>query len=298
MKHLSLALSLVSIAIFGFNSAQASQANPINVVASFTVLADVVQHVGGDYVKVTSLVPANGDPHDFEPSPKDVKAIKNAAATFISGEGLETWFARLVKASGSNRPTTLVSTGIKTHTFEEDGEQITDPHVWNSIPNVIQWVGNIEKALEKADPVDAAAYQANANTYIQQLKQLNQDIHAQINAIPKSQRQVLTSHDAFGYYGKEYAVHFLAPLGMSTETEATASDVAELIDQIKHEDVKIYFFENSNDSRLVKQIANATGAKPGGELYPEALSEASGPAPTYMQMMAYNTQQIVDALKK
>ncbi|WP_115718427.1 metal ABC transporter solute-binding protein, Zn/Mn family [Gallaecimonas mangrovi] len=274
------------------------QAKVMQVVASFTVLADVVKEVGGQHVAVKSLVPANGDPHDYEPTPEDAKAIKNAAITFISGEGLETWFSRLAKASGAEKPPVVVSKGINTHQFVEAGKTVTDPHVWNSAANVLIWVDNIEAVLLKADPADSKDITASANRYRQKLQALNKQIKRQIEALPALKRKVLTSHDAFGYYGQEYGVQFLSPLGISTETEASAADVAALIQQIKRQGVKVYFIENSNNSRLVKQIANATGARPGGELYPESLSGANGPAPTYLQMMRYNTQQIVAAIRK
>jgi zinc/manganese transport system substrate-binding protein len=273
-------------------------ARTIDVVASFSVLADVVKNVGGDHVSVKSLVPPNGDPHDFEPSPTDAKAVGQAAVTFVSGEGLETWFQRLAKAAASTSPPVVVSEGIQTHTFEEDGKTLTDPHVWNSIPNVLVWIDNIEKALAKADPDDAAAFKKNAAAYRARLTALDASIRAEIAAVPVHERKVLTSHDAFGYYGKEYGVQFLAPQGLSTETEASAAGVAKLIDQIKADQVRVYFIENSNDPRLVRQIAQATGAKPGGELYPEALSESSGPVPTYEKLMRFNTDQIVKAISR
>lgn len=290
--------ALLGSAALTLGTAAAASAKTIDVVASFTVLADVVKNVGGDHVNVRSLVPADGDPHDFEPSPDDAKAVQAAAATFVSGEGLETWFERLAKASGATQKPVVVSTGIKTHTFEDDGKTVTDPHVWNSVSNALIWVANIEKALTKADPEDAADFKANAERYTKQLQDLNAEVHAKFKAVPRDKRKVLTSHDAFGYYGKEYGVTFLSPLGVSTETEASAADVAKLIDQIKKEGIKVYFFENSNDPRLIKQIADATGAKPGGELYPEALSAPDGPAPTYAKLITHNTDQIVTAISK
>jgi zinc/manganese transport system substrate-binding protein len=275
-----------------------ASAKTLNVVASFTVLADVVKNVGGNDVNVISLVPPNGDPHDFEPSPRDAKALKEADVTFLSGLGLESWFERLARASGSQKSPVVVSDGIETHTFVEDEKTITDPHVWNSASNVKVWVARIESELSKADPSQAAVFHANAQRYVAKLNALNQRISMHLAEIPLHQRKVLTSHDAFGYYAKEYGVTFLSPLGLSTETEASAADVAQLIDQIKSEDIKIYFIENSNDSRLVKQIASATGAVAGGELYPESLSDERGPVPTYLRMMEFNTQQMVKAFKK
>jgi len=279
-------------------SAMPASAETLKVVASFTVLADVVKQVGGDHVKVTSLVGPNGDPHEFEPSPADAKNLNAAEVTFVSGEGLEGWMDRLITASGYKGKPVTVSEGIDVSTMEEDGEKITDPHVWNSPVNVKIWVANIEKALSSADPTDAAAFKANAEKYTKTLDELNAYAHEKFAKIADDRRKVLTSHDGFGYFGREYNVSFLAPLGLSTESEASAADVAKLIEQIKTEHVKAYFFENSNDPRLVKQVAKATGAEPGGELYVESLSDAKGPAPTYEKMFRYNVDQLAAAMAK
>ncbi|WP_409560927.1 zinc ABC transporter substrate-binding protein [Hyphomicrobium sp. B1] len=293
VSNLVLGLLVSSGVAVGFSAA--ASAKTLNTVASFTVLADVVKQVGGDHVNVKSLVPPNGDPHEFEPSPDDAKSLKEADITFISGEGLEGWFEKLVTASGYNGKPIVVSNGIKTRTMEEDGKTVTDPHVWNSPVNVKIWVVNIEKALASADPADAADFKANAKAYSKKLDALNTYAKSVLETVPKDRRKILTSHDAFGYFGREYGVTFLSPIGLSTETEASAADVAKLIDQIKAEKVKTYFFENSNDSRLVKQIAKATGAQPGGELYVESLSKADGPAPTYAKMFHYNVDQLSKA---
>ncbi len=298
MKITNLVCGLLTSAAFVAGGALPALAKTLEAVASFTVLADVVSEVGGDHVHVKSLVPPNGDPHEFEPSPDDAKTLKAADITFVSGDGLESWFERLVKASGYAGKPVVVSTGIKTRHMEEDGKTITDPHVWNSPVNVEVWVGNIEKALAAADPADAAAFKANAERYVKELRDLNAYAHSKIDAVAKDKRKVLTSHDAFGYFGREYGVTFLAPIGFSTETEASAADVAKLIDQIKKEKVKVYFFENSNDPRLVQQIAGATSAQPGGVLYVEALSPPDGPATTYAKMFRYNVDQIADAIAK
>ncbi len=270
----------------------------LKAVASFTVLADVVKQVGGNHVTVTSLVKPDGDPHEFEPSPSDAKSLKAADVVFVSGLGLEGWMDRLISASGYKGTPVNVSEGIKTRSMEEDGKTVTDPHVWNSPVNVKIWVQNIETTLSAADPADKADFKANAEAYLKTLDDLNTFAHAKFDSIPEDRRKVLTSHDAFGYFGREYKVTFLSPLGVSTETEASAGDVAKLIEQIKTEHVKTYFFENSNDPRLVKQVAKATGAQPGGELYVESLSKAKGPAPTYEKMFRYNVEQIATAMNK
>ena len=285
-------------AVFALSSMTGlAQAKPIEAVASFTVIADMVQNVGGDHVHVTSLIGPNGDPHAYEPTPNDAQALKRADLVFVSGLHLEGWLDRLIKASGYQGQPVVLSNGIKTRSMEEDGKRITDPHAWNSAANGVVYVRNIISALQKADPANASDYQAKGEQYIQQLEQLDAYARAQVQAIPSDKRKVLTSHDAFGYFGDAYGVTFLSPLGFSTETEASASDVAKLIKQIKQEHVSTYFFENSSDPRLVKQIADASGAQPGGELYVESLSPADGPAPTYAQMFRYNVDKLTAAMK-
>ncbi|GBQ48568.1 metal ABC transporter solute-binding protein, Zn/Mn family [Komagataeibacter sucrofermentans] len=285
----------------GFLSILPARAAPaphvVHAVASFTVLADVVSHVGGAHVAVTSLVPPDGDPHEFEPAPDDARALRQADVVFMSGEGLESWFARLAHAAGYQGRPVIVSNGIDIHT-EHDGPQVeTDPHVWNSVPNVIVWTNNIRDALIAADPADADDFRASAAAYTAQLQALDHDIRAEIDTIPPARRRVLTSHDAFGYFGRAYGVTFMAPQGLSTETEASAADVGRLIAQIRETGMTTYFLENATDPRLVQQVAHATGAQPGGELYAEALSTAGGPAPDYISMMRHNTELMVRAMR-
>jgi len=298
MNKQRLLLSAAAAAFVAFGVAAPASAETLNVVASFTVLADVVKHVGGDHVKVSSLVGPNGDPHEFEPSPADAKTLNAAKVVFVSGEGLEGWMDRLISASGYKGTPVVASEGVNTRTMVDDGKTVTDPHVWNSPVNVKVWVANIEKALSAADPADAADFKANAERYTKVLTELDAYAHSKFDKIPDDRRKVLTSHDAFGYFGREYKVSFLSPLGVSTETEASAASVAKLIEQIKTEHVKTYFFENSNDPRLVKQVAKATGAEPGGELYVEALSKSNGPASTYEKMFRYNVDQLAAAMAK
>lgn len=280
------------------SSIQSQAAKPLEAVASFTVLADMVHQVGGDRVHVTSLVGPNGDPHAFEPTPDDARRLKAANLVFVSGLGLEGWMDRLISASGYQGKVVVASDGIRTLHMDEDGKRITDPHAWNSAANGVIYVGNIVKALVAADPEGAPTYQANGGRYAQQLRDLDSYARQQVAAVPMARRKVLTSHDAFGYFGAAYGVTFLAPLGFSTESEASAQDVAKLIRQIKAEHVRAYFLENSNDPRLVRQIASATGAEPGGVLYVEALSMADGPAPTYVAMFRRNVDEMVRAMKK
>ncbi|KQN68615.1 metal ABC transporter substrate-binding protein [Rahnella rivi] len=287
----------VSLAVAALLSSPLAMAKTVNAVTSFSILGDIVQEVGGEHVKVTSLVGPDGDPHSFEPSPKDSKAINASDVVFVSGLGLEGWIDRLVTASGYKGHLVTASEGVNSRKMEEDGKQITDPHAWNSMANGVIYATNVMNALIKADPQDADYFRQRGKAYIEQLQKLDSWAKTEFAGIPQSKRKVLTSHDAFGYFGQEYHVSFMAPVGFSTESEASASGVASLIKQIKDEKVKTYFIENQTDPRLVKQIAAASGAQPGGELYPEALSGPQGPATTYVKAFKHNVETIVASMK-
>lgn len=272
-------------------------AKTVDAVASFTVLADIVKEVGGDHVKVKSLVGPNGDPHTFEPTPQDSEALAKADVVFVSGLGLEGWMDRLIAASGYKGTLVTASKGINTRSMEEEGKTVTDPHAWNSMHNGEIYARNVMNALISADPEDAADIRKRGENYIQQLQKLDTWAKSAFAAIPQQKRKVLTSHDAFGYFGQRYNVSFLAPVGFSTEAEASATDVAALIKQLKAEHIRTYFMENQADPRLVKQIASETAAQPGGELYPEALSDANGPAPTYVAAFKHNVDVMLQSMK-
>lgn len=275
----------------------AVMAKTVHVVASFTVLADMVRQIGGQYVEVKSLVGPNGDPHTFEPSPQDSVALAKADVVIISGLGLEGWMERLIDASGYKGQVVVASNGVKTRTMEEDGSVITDPHAWNSMANGVTYARNISESLQKADPQDAAAIRKQGDAYIQQLQQLDTQTAAEFAAIPVAKRHVLTSHDAFGYFGERYGVTFMSPIGLNTDEEASASQVAALINQLKTHHIHRYFIENQTDPRLVQQIASAAGATPGGELYPEALSPAGGPATTYVDAFKHNVSELLKSMQ-
>ncbi|WP_039057112.1 metal ABC transporter substrate-binding protein [Enterobacter sp. Bisph1] len=278
-------------------AAQGAMAKTINVVASFSILGDMTQQIGGDHVHVTTLVGPDGDPHTFEPSAKDSALLNNADVVVVNGLGLEGWLDRLVKASGFKGQLVVASTGVSTHSLEEDGATVTDPHAWNSAANGALYAKNILAGLVKADPADEAALNASGQRYIGQLEQLDSWAKSRFSAVPQAKRKVLTSHDAFGYFGRAYGVDFIAPQGYSSESEASAAQVAAIIKQIKADGVKVWFMENQLDPRLVKQIASATGAQPGGELYPEALSAKGGVADTYLKAFRHNVETIFNSMK-
>ncbi|KOC89946.1 metal ABC transporter substrate-binding protein [Winslowiella iniecta] len=292
MKKLPMALALAALL-----SSPLALAKTVETVASFSVLADIVQQVGGEHVRVRSLVGPNGDPHSFEPTPQDSLALSKAQVVFVSGLGLEGWMDRLVTASGYQGKVVVASKGIDTRQMAEDGETITDPHGWNSMHNGVVYATNVMNALIAADPDDADYFRQHGAAYISQLNQLDSWAQQTFAAIPETKRKVLTSHDAFGYFGQRYGVRFLAPVGFSTESEASASDVAALIKQLKAEKIHAWFIENQTDPRLVKQIAAATGAQQGGELYPEALSEKDGPAASYIAAFKHNVTAIAGSMK-
>ena len=288
---------VVAVALAVGMMSQGVMAKTLNVVTSFSILGDITQEVGGDHVKVTTLVGPDGDPHTFEPSPKDSAALSKADVVVVNGLGLEGWLDRLVKASGFKGQLVVASTGVKTHTLEEDGKTLTDPHAWNSAANGALYAQNILNGLVKADPQDKAALEASGKPYITQLNQLDSWAKTRFSQIPQAKRKVLTSHDAFGYFSRAYGVTFIAPQGLSSESEASAAQVAEIINQIKADGVKTWFMENQLDPRLVKQIASATGAQPGGELYPEALSAKGGVADTYVKAFRHNVNTLADSMK-
>lgn len=292
MKKISLALLAGAMV-----TAPLARANEVNVVASFTVLADIVKNIGGEHVIVKSLVGPNGDPHTFEPTPQDSQALAMADVVFISGLGMEGWIDRLVSASGYTGTVSVASTGINTRSMEEEGRSVTDPHAWTSMHNGALYAKNVMDTLIKRDPPDADYFRQHGEAYIAKLNQLDSWAVKTFAEIPQSHRKVLTSHDAFGYFGQRYHVTFLAPLGFSTESEASASKMALLINQLKTEQIKTYFIENQTDPRLVRQIATETGARPGGELYPEALSEADGPAGSYIAAFQHNVILMAHSMK-
>ena len=276
---------------------QGAMAKTLNVVSSFSVLGDMVQQVGGEHVKVASLVGPDGDPHTFEPSPQDSALLSKADVVVVNGLGLEGWVDRLIKASGFKGELVVASTGVKTHTLDEDGKMVTDPHAWNSAANGALYAQNILNGLVAASPQDKAALEVSGQRYIGQLNELDSWAKSQFSTIPQEKRKVLTSHDAFGYFGRAYGVTFLAPQGLSSESEASAAQVGALITQIKADGVHTWFMENQLDPRLVKQIASATGAQAGGELYPEALSKPGGVADSYVKMLRHNVELIAASMK-
>jgi zinc/manganese transport system substrate-binding protein len=273
-------------------------AEGIKVVASFSILGDMVAQVAGERAEITTLVGPNGDAHAFEPSPADAKAVAEADIVFVNGLGLDGWMQRLAAATGAKVRIVEASAGVAPRTMEEDGHPATDAHAWQDLRNGVIYVQNIAAALIVIDPTGADAYRAAALAYVQGLEDLDREVRRQIEGVPKEKRKVITSHDAFGYFGAAYGVEFLAPEGINTATEPAARDVARLLDQIKANGIKALFIENIADPRMIEMIANETGAEPGGALYSDALSEPDGPAPHYVDMFRNNVAKLVAGMRR
>jgi zinc/manganese transport system substrate-binding protein len=264
----------------------------LNVVASFSILGDFVRNVGGDSVSVTELVGPDGDAHVYEPTPADAKKIADAKLVIVNGFGLEGWLPRLVQSAGGKAVIVTATSGIAPLRLGSDA----DPHAWQSVINAKLYVANIRDALVAADTADAEAFRANAGAYLTKLDGLDREVRAAVAQIPDARRKVISTHRAFGYFAAAYGVEFIAPLGVSTESEASARDIAGIITQVKTAKIPAVFLENISDPRLIRQIAAETGAKVGGTLYSDSLTPEKGAAPTYIDMVRHNIKALTSAL--
>lgn len=276
----------------------------LRAVATFSILGDLVAQVGGDRVAVTTLVQPNADAHGYTPAPSDARTLADARLVVVNGLGLEGWIDRLIKASGTKAPVVVASTGVKAIEAEEDDHghghahgHHADPHAWQNVANAKVYVSNIRDALARIDPDHAATYAENAKAYLATLDALDGEVRTAISAIPKARRRVITTHDAFGYFTAAYGMAFIAPQGVSTDSEASPRDVGRIIRQIRQETIPAVFLENIADPRLMQQIARESGAAIGGKVFSDALSGPDGPAPTYVAMMRNNLAAFTAALQ-
>jgi zinc/manganese transport system substrate-binding protein len=309
-RHLTYSLALSLAVLFGLSGA-ASADNKLKAVASFSVLGDMVKQVGGDRVEVTTLVGPNGDAHVFNPTPAIAKLLASADIFFVNGLGFEGWMERLEKSSGFKGEVVVASKGVTPLTMgeedghhhddhgddhDEGGDEVPDPHAWQSLANGKIYVANIRDGLITADPAGKAEYVANATKYLAAIDAEEAAVKVAIAKLPPERRRIITSHDAFGYLADAYGLEVISPEGVSTESEASAQDVAMIIRQIREEQIPAVFLENVTDRRLLDQIARETGTKIGGVLYSDALSKADGPAPTYLGMFRHNIGALSAAL--
>jgi zinc/manganese transport system substrate-binding protein len=288
MRRLGLLICLALIAVIAPARAQ----DRLNVVASFSILGDFVRNVGGDRVSVTTLVGADSDAHVYSPTPADAKRIADAKLVFVNGLGFEGWLPRLVKSAGGKATIVAATAGI---TPLRSGSA-ADPHAWQSIANAKIYVANIREALAAADPANAETFKANASRYLADLDALDREVRAAVAQIPESRRKVISTHGAFGYFAAAYGVAFIAPVGVSTESEASARDVARIITQIRTAKIPAVFLENISDPRLIRRISAETGARVGGTLYSDSLTGEKGDSPTYIAMVRHNIKALTSAL--
>ena len=266
----------------------------LTVVVSFSIMGDFVRNVGGDLVNVTTLVGPNADVHVYTPTPADAKTIAGARLVIVNGLGLEGWLPRLVQSAGGKAAIVVASNGIAALNLGKEA----DPHAWQAVGNAKIYVANIRDALAAAVPADASSFRTNAERYLAELDALDAEVRAAVKKIPPERRKVISTHNAFGYFAGAYRIDFIAPVGVSTETEPSARDVAEIIGQIKKAKIPAVFLENMSDDRLIGRIAAETGAKVGGTLFSDALTDEKGEAPTYIAMVKHNIRALTSALDR
>ncbi len=281
-------IALVLAAVAGPALAQ----DRLNVVASFSIIGDLARNVGGDRVNVTTLVGPNGDVHVYAPAPADAKKIADAKLVIVNGFGLEGWLPRLVQSAGNKAVIATATEGIAPLKRGSNA----DPHAWQSVANAKTYVANIRAALSAADLAGNDIFRSNANAYLAKLDGLEREVREAIAQIPPERRKVISTHNAFGYFAAAYGIEFIAPLGVSTESEASARDIAAIITQIKTAKIPAVFLENISDPRLIQRISAETGARVGGTLYSDSLTGEKGDAPTYIEMVRHNIKALTRAL--
>lgn len=289
-------------------------AGALNVVATTSILGDLARNVGGDRVRVRTLLPAGSDPHTYTPTPADVQAVAEAQLLIENGLGLEFWLEEVTANAGGSRPTVVASEGLTPlpglgHDDEHSAEASadgaaaeqtgSDPHAWFDVRNTISYVERIRDGLKQVDPAGASSYDASAARYIDQLTQLDAEIVQQTQTIPAERRKLITNHDTFGYFAQRYGFTIVGTVfaGVSSEQEPSAQQVAALVEQIRAQNVPAVFTENTVNPRLAEQIAAEAGVKVVTSLYTDALGAPGSQGDSYIGMMRFDVQQIVAALK-
>ena len=299
----------------GAAPAASPAAGSINAIATTSIIADLVKNVGGEHVNVRTLLTPGTDPHTYTPTPSDVQAIADSQIVFENGLGLEAWLEETTANAGGERPTIAVSNGItpieggeEEHEDEEPAasadehghdEHGDDPHMWFDVQNTIRYVENIRDGLKQIDAANASSYDANAAAYIEQLNQLDAEIVKLVETVPAERRKLITNHDTFGYFAKRYGFEVVGNVfeGVSTEQEPSAQQIAQLVKLIEEQQVPAVFTENTVNPRLAEQVADEAGVNVVTTLYTDALGEPRSQGATYIDMMRYDVQQIVEALK-
>jgi len=264
----------------------------IQVVASFSILGDLVRQVTGEHADVTTIVGPDADAHVYQPNTGDARAVAAADVIFVNGLGFETWSDALIRTSGTRAMIFIATEGVEPLRVEG----VIDPHAWNVLTNGMIYVRNIAEGMARADPANAENYRVNAEAYVKRLALVHEDARARFDALPEDRRTVVTAHDAFGYLASAYGLTFLAPVGIDTEAEPSARELADLIAHLKETGAGALFVENISSPALVEQIALETGLKIGGRLFSDALSEKGGPATSYIAMFEHNLGVLIAGL--
>jgi zinc/manganese transport system substrate-binding protein len=304
MNRRALVRASLVVAALTVSSGAAQAQERLKVVTSFSILADLTKNVGGDRVDVSALVGPGGDAHVYSPTPADARNVAAAKLVIVNGLGFEGWLSRLVKSAGNKATVVTATKGITPrkekadahgHKHSHDHDE-ADPHAWQSVANAKIYVGNIRDALIAADASGAEAYRKNAEAYVAKLDALDGEVREAVAKLPAERRKVISTHDAFGYFADAYGITFIAPQGVSTEAEPTARDVARIISQIKAQKIPAVFLENVSDPRLMRRISVESGARLGGTLFSDSLTDEKGAAPTYIDMIRYNIKALTGAL--
>jgi len=305
--RLSAAIACAVLLFASIPAHAGADAGKLKVVATISIIGDWVHQVGGNDISLTTLVGPDGDPHEYQPVPSDSMTLSDAAIIFENGVGLESWLPKLCDAAQPRAQRVVVTRGIDVrHVPDAEGarpngrDDDRDPHAWQNVKNAIVCVGNIRDALAQADPAHAPAYRARAEDYDRQLEALDAYIAQQINSLPQDRRKLVTSHDAFGYFGQRYGVDISRSALESVTTEAadpSAMQLAAVVDQIKAAGVPVIFRESMQNPKLIDQIASDAGVKVGPPLYSDALGAPGTDGDTYLKMMRYNADVLVNALK-
>jgi zinc/manganese transport system substrate-binding protein len=304
MNRRAIVRASLVVAALAVVSGVAQAQERLKVVTSFSILADLTKNVGGDRVDVSALVGPGGDAHVYSPTPADARNVAAAKLVIVNGLGFEGWLSRLVKSAGNKATVVTATKGITPrkekadahgHKHSHDHDE-ADPHAWQSVANAKIYVGNIRDALIAADASGAEAYRKNAEAYVAKLDALDGEVREAVAKLPAERRKVISTHDAFGYFADAYGITFIAPQGVSTEAEPTARDVARIISQIKAQKIPAVFLENVSDPRLMRRISVESGARLGGTLFSDSLTDEKGAAPTYIDMIRYNIKALTGAL--
>ncbi|MDB6102235.1 MAG: periplasmic solute binding protein [Gammaproteobacteria bacterium] len=291
------ALAAVVLGLAGALSTQSSlssEQTPLRVVASFTVLSDLTHEIGADLVTVQSLVGPDGDAHVYQPTPTDVRAVGSARIVVLNGLGFEGWMSRLLDSAQFHGVLVIATDGL----VPRSAGGHPDPHAWQDPRNVQIYVTNIGNALLHSLPAHGDQLKARMEQYIERLNQLDHTLKKQFGEIPAARRRVITTHDAFGYFGAAYGVQFLSVQGWTTEAEPSAAAVGRLVQQARSHGTEAVFLENIADPRMIRQLARDTGLTVGGRLHSDALAPAGQPAATYIGMIRANADALLEVMRQ